>query len=340
MLEKIGAWNMSDSLEESVKNSWCELSEKERGETNFNAFLSDWLNARFEEGLPEVIEAYSTASVEGGQKRDEFAVKLLTNWKGAYQELSCLVEYCSGIGEKCLVSEQLTSLEYVLRRGHARSCLIAKEILLLLKNGYPDGAMSRWRAMYEVGTTMAFVIKYGEDCASRYLEHFEIDKFKAMQARNDCAEKLEYEPIQQEVIDAQAEICEKLKEKYGKHFKQDYGWAQGFMKKHASFKSMADDVGFGHWFIHYKTSSQAVHSSYMSLLSPNATGVMDEGILLAGQSQRGLFNPAQLLAITFTQLTCRVLNHCADFEYSLDLIALNSLMNTTVNSLHEELNSE
>ncbi|QDG36553.1 hypothetical protein FJN13_17780 [Alteromonas mediterranea] len=331
---------MSKSLEELVKGSWSELTEKERSKADFNVYLSDWLRARFEEGFPDIAKAYSTASVESERRRDEFALKLQGNWKGAYRELSSLVEYCSKIGESSLLSEQLTGLEYVLRRGHARSCLIAKEMLLLLKNGYPDAAMSRWRAMYEVSTTMAFVIKHGEDCASRYIEHFEIDKLKAMEARNDCAEKLGYEPIQQKTIDEQTKICEKLKDKYGKEFKKDYGWARGFMKEHPSFKNIADDVGFGHWFIHYKTSSQAVHSSYMSLLSPNATDSMDERLLLAGQSQRGLFNPAQLLAITFTQLTCRVLKYCADFEYALDLIALNSLMETVVESLERELSGK
>jgi len=38
----------------------------------------------------------------------------------------------------------------ILTRLHARGCRIAEEILVLLKNGYGQGALARWRSLHEV----------------------------------------------------------------------------------------------------------------------------------------------------------------------------------------------
>lgn len=330
---------MTGTLKECLMEAWSKLSQEEQSKITFHDFTQKWLNVVLDKGLPDIKKGYSEASVKNEQDRDEFAEKAFTSWCNSYQDLSCLVEYCSDVGERCLASETLTPVEYVLRRGHARACMLAKETLLLLKNAYPDGAMSRWRTLYEISTTMAFVSKHGEECAIKYLDHLEIDTYKAMIARNSCADELGYDPVPQEVLDEQEALRNELIEKYERPFGNDYGWAVGFIasKQKPSIKSIAEEAGFGHWFIHYKTSSQSVHSAHMSFLSPNATGDMGREILLAGQSEKELFNPAQLLAITFTQLTCKVLGSRVDFEYSLDLLALNLLMDSTVKSLHNEL---
>lgn len=84
---------------------------------------------------------YSEASLKNEQDRDEFGEKAFSSWWISYQDLSSLIEYCADVGERSLASERLTPLEYMLRRGHARACMLARETLLLLKNAYPDGEL-------------------------------------------------------------------------------------------------------------------------------------------------------------------------------------------------------
>jgi len=329
---------MNKPIAEAFEAEWNKLSEEEKGRTDFDEFALQWVEENVEKGLPEISESYRQASIESENLRDDFSLNVSSKWNASYRELSTLVEYCSQIGEQFFTSEKLTGLEYVLRRGHARACMISKEILLLLKNAYPDGALARWRAMYEISVTLAFIARHGEACATRYIEFLQIDMLKTMRAKNNCAEKLGHKKIPDEDITRQEAIQKKLVEKYGKDFKGDYGWARSFLDgKKANLTNIAEDAQFGHWFVYYKLSSHSVHSSYLSLLSANATGNFNDEIMLAGQSERELFTPAQLLAITFTQLTMRVLVTRPDSEIALDMEAMGRMMKSTVQSLYAEL---
>ena len=53
--------------------------------------------------------------------------------------------YKSFIGD---AEKEKNLLFHSLRTIHARALLTSKECLVLLKNGYSDGAFSRWRTLY------------------------------------------------------------------------------------------------------------------------------------------------------------------------------------------------
>ena len=54
-----------------------------------------------------------------------------------------------------------------LSRLLARACRIAEEVLVLLKAGYGQGALARWRALHEVAVVADLIAENGEDCAER-----------------------------------------------------------------------------------------------------------------------------------------------------------------------------
>lgn len=61
--------------------------------------------------------------------------------------------------------------QVALLKIHARSILIAKEILVLLKEGYVDGAHTRWRSLHEIAA-ISFFLKENEELVSeRYLDN-------------------------------------------------------------------------------------------------------------------------------------------------------------------------
>ncbi len=59
----------------------------------------------------------------------------------------------------------------VLARLHARACQISYEILTLLKAGYADGAMARWRSLYELVIVACFIQEKGQATAQSYIDH-------------------------------------------------------------------------------------------------------------------------------------------------------------------------
>ena len=58
-----------------------------------------------------------------------------------------------------------------LIRLDAKSALISKEILCLMKNGFPDGALGRWRALHEVAVTSLFILKHGAECSEKHSQY-------------------------------------------------------------------------------------------------------------------------------------------------------------------------
>jgi hypothetical protein len=46
------------------------------------------------------------------------------------------------------------------------------EIICLLENGFPDGAMQRWRTFLEYSIIIIFILEQGEEVAEEYVNHF------------------------------------------------------------------------------------------------------------------------------------------------------------------------
>jgi len=113
----------------------------------------------------------------------------------------------------------------ILTRLHARGCRVAEEILVLLKNGYGQGALARWRSLHEVTCVAMFIAKHGEDVAERYLLHDVIESCRATEDYEQCASRLGYEPLSEGELDEAQEQAEQLKDRFGKPFMSQYGWA-------------------------------------------------------------------------------------------------------------------
>ncbi len=60
-----------------------------------------------------------------------------------------------------------TALRYI----NGRAIHIANEILILLKNGYADGAYARFRTLFESSVIADFIVKHGDEAATKYMEY-------------------------------------------------------------------------------------------------------------------------------------------------------------------------
>ena len=105
----------------------------------------------------------------------EFIERNVCRWKEGFDLLELQIEIAIEAGESfndrlrpqaALDGDLLFDL---LVRLHAKGCLISIEILMLLKNGYADGAHARWRALHELSVTARFLTTHGKDAAQRYV---------------------------------------------------------------------------------------------------------------------------------------------------------------------------
>ena len=69
----------------------------------------------------------------------------------------------------------------VLLRLHARGIQISKEILVLFRNGYADGAFARWRTLYELSIVGLFISKHGNQIAKQYKDYASVETFKELE---------------------------------------------------------------------------------------------------------------------------------------------------------------
>lgn len=329
---------MDKTIENALERDWNKLSEAEKNSTNLEEFTTKWLNELVDKGLPQFMDDFSQSASKGEKRRREIAEDIKQKWKGSRGTLLAFIEYCAEVGEHAFKAETLDALQYVMRRCHAKALQITREVMLLLDNGYPDAAMARWRTMHEVNVISAFVKKHGLECATRYIHHQEIDRLKSLRKHNECAEELGWKPVPEASIMAQEQVQKELVESYGKNFKSPYGWAEAFTNHPApNFTTLAVNAGYGHWTALYKASSYSIHSSYTGLIGTSINPNLNEETWLVGQSGEGLLNPAQLVAISFCQVTIRTISLEQTTEKLPDLIALSRLLSELIKSLKAEL---
>jgi hypothetical protein len=196
----------------------------------------------------------------------------------------------------------------VLTRLHARSCQITSEIILLLRNGFADGAHARWRTLHEITSIGYFIAKHGNDVAERYLCHTAIEAHKAAIIYQKYCEALGYQRLTEEEL---MEIREKYLHyinKFGLSYKNPHGWASAALAKdHPTIADIESDVGLAHMRPYYKMASHNVHANPEGIFFK--LGLIPESgdILLTGPSNLGLPDPGHSTAISLLQITTTLL---------------------------------
>ncbi|MCR4944778.1 MAG: DUF5677 domain-containing protein [Clostridium sp.] len=147
-----------------------------------------------------------------------------------------------------------------LKEIHGRACQQYDEIVCLLENGFADGAMARWRSLYELAVIAHFIMENREETAKSFIDSaFTNDRYDWAKAA-DC-------------------------------FKNQ--------KRAVSFAHILKQSKFDSdkWRIIYNTSNKLVHASPQGTFDRLGRGFEDRSIIMAGRSSYGLKLPAEAAAI-------------------------------------------
>ncbi|EGQ9108636.1 hypothetical protein JG654_17680 [Vibrio cholerae] len=211
----------------------------------------------------------------------------------------------------------------VLVRIHAKANQVAKEIHLLLRNGFADGSQARWRTLHELAVISHFISKHGNECAERYLEHDLVEAYKSALQHNEYCERLGLTPYSQDDITSLKADYDNLMQKYGDEFRFDYGWsAKALGIKKPNFRDIELSVELDHHRPLFKSASSNVHA--------NSTGVLwrlgmpgEMNMLLAGPSEVGIDIPARYTVVSLIQISVALLT----FNPTMDGIVVTQVMN-------------
>jgi hypothetical protein len=258
----------------------------------------------------------TTAHMLRGRRKDQrlFESGLARRWGKALDLLETMIHIALEAGSsynnenRLLASQNNDYVFEVLIRLQARACQVAAEVLRLLKSGYADGAMARWRCLHEIAVVAFFVTEHGNGTAERFLLYDAVDSYKAGIQYQEHCEKLGYEPFDEEEMDGLKRRRDAAVARFGNDYEKEYGWAAGALKqKHVTFRAIETAVRFDHFRPFYKLASHNVHAGSKSMFFRLGLSQSGPDLLLAGSSDSGLADPGQCTAISLSQITIALL---------------------------------
>ena len=260
--------------------------------------------------------------------RSGFNKRLLKTWQEPFNFFQALLHtsfetayyYRQRISSK--INDNNKYVAEALLRIHARALKISNEIFILLTNGFPDGANSRWRSLYELAVISFFISQHGNEVAQRYLEHEVIDKLNRAESYMKHHKKLGYPPAKRD-LNKLRKIQQELCQKYGNYYKNDYGWIPKSLwgsRTGVGFGFIEENVKLSHLNLFYKLSCTHVHGGSGGFYSLGL--INQEELLLIGSSNYGLADPLQNSAISIHQITVNLLNLFPDFEGIISMFVM------------------
>ena len=214
----------------------------------------------------------------------------------------------------------------VMTRSHARACQIASAILTLLKAGYADDAMARWRSLHELWVITSFIMANGQDLADRYRQHLTIERYKMACRVQDASERLGREPIPAKELDELRTERDRLVEKFGSEFNEEYGWAADALNdKRPNFSKIEAKLSLDHWRPEYRIASENVHAAAHGSYYRLGNHLIHQQFLLAGPSDQGLNHPGHCTTIALGGITANLLDARPTAAGSMICMALHAL---------------
>ncbi len=237
---------------------------------------------------------------EQKKERNEFKKRLYQKWKKPLDLLDALIFFNIECGEKITNSYRKASGEDVkfetLVRLHARACQVAGEVLELLKSGFADGAMARWRTLYEISIYANFLVDKPSELCQKYLDYYMIESYsEAIEFQKNCKE-LGYRPFSKKEMKENEDMRKELAIKYGDDFLKSHGWLSGVLPKgKCNFAGVEETIDFSHFRSFYKMANNSVHAGSKAIIFK--LGLFRQGkVMLAGPSNYGLADPGQITA--------------------------------------------
>ncbi len=263
-----------------------------------------------------LIESAPAMLTERRKQQAAFASRNLRRWRKAFDLLETIWVCCEEMGrafnghhrpeavqEQDHVFEAMTYL-------HAKALLVTSETICLLRGGFADGALTRWRTLYENNVIATLIRQEGQELALRYVAHSRVQAWLRARAEPDDP------PDQDAELQIQAEFAIST---FGEEMKFRHGWASELVgKKKPTFKDIASKCGHGAEVGVYEYASQHIHFNHRMFDELLATCESEENVLLVGPSNSGMVGPLTATAISMVEATFLLLLH----KPNLDRLAL------------------
>ncbi|MDN7934979.1 DUF5677 domain-containing protein [Burkholderia metallica] len=297
-----------------------------------DSFIDQWLSEnadkmidKFAGQLAESLDSQQLEFVEGIHSDVAgFQERLFETWRAPLTRLDSLIAMCMEIGSEINVeyrspgAHSPSSRRNITTRLHTRAVQIANEISCLLKGGYADGAMARWRSLHETTVILAFLGRHDDALASRFVDFQAIIRLKAATEYNEHHAALGFDPIDQAELAQYQTDRDAMLAKYGPSFANENGWAADVLKqKRVTFKDIEKFVELSYLRPQYGFASKNIHAGIDSIGYKLALSMSGKELLLAGPSNEGLIEPIQCTSYSLIFATGELIDTAPHDERSI-----------------------
>jgi hypothetical protein len=219
---------------------------------------------------------------------------------------------------------------------HARCIRVAAEVRTLLRRGYADGALARWRTLHEVSVEAWTVANHGEEVGERWMEYGAVTALRIARAHRMAGQELSWSdlPSLNDIKKLEGEVDQAC-EKWGPPFRQDHGWAYPVIqgKARLTFFDLESDIEWRGVRVYYKAACSAVHAGPHGALFQFGRAEGDD--LMTGQSELGLEIAGSLTAESLWRLNLCLAEVIDKPEYAREAVTLHVLADRTGNAFQQ-----
>lgn len=267
--------------------------------------------------LDSVNEQATEGYEEDKEDENSFEERLNQTFQPYFIELYGLLSICMeaighhrdyAVEQKIFKNKKQQARYFTIIRLHARALRICNEAMSLIKSGYGTAALSRWRALHELATTISYFIE-NPDAIDLFLEHSKVLSYEAMADYNKYSELLKHVPYTNSEVAGARRTRDNLVKKHSEQIKKPYGWLSVYSNGRLNnFRDMEQESGQEHLRPYYRYASYGIHANVKSLFSgEDYSALENDHILLVGASDGGMEEVAQLVPISIGYATIAIL---------------------------------
>lgn len=296
-------------------------------------FIQDSIKNIF---VPSRVEVWKASAENILESERNAGIRVSQNiqgvWGKALHLLEMLTSICLGLGEdfnekyRVIESNAGNSKFAVLTRLHARGCQVSQEIFFLLKSGFADGALARWRTLDEIAVIATYIAQQDNVVAEQYMDHVHVKKWQVKVETLAHFESMGLPPATAEEVELIDRNYKEVMTKYGRSFAGNYGWAATSLGiKGPTLHDIEEKIGWTQNKYYYNMANHNVHADVTGILF-RLSSVYYTDELITGQSIFGLSEPGYNTATSILLLTSAlVFSDEQDDSYVIDMMAANEI---------------
>jgi hypothetical protein len=312
-----GEYEWDDGSEEEIV---IELTDQDGEEIlkKANDFLEESLPKLIQETIDDCVNSSLRSYRKSAAKTlhkirnatKGFENRIFKRWKPAFDHLEMMWQISQELGEahsKDFDTENPEDTHIVMgaiSEIFPKALIVTQEIICLLKGGYPDGALARWRSLHELTVSAMYILEEGKEPALNYMLSFHFSARRAAHQLNEHAERARLEPFSDEMLQTFDNRCAEAEKQLDRKFDRDKnGEWPAINVAHRNYADIERHVGMDHWRPRYKWASRHTHADFVPNDKLLGMSEAKDHVTLVGASNSGFADPLMMTAISLAQIT-------------------------------------